>query len=140
MRKINTKFVDALFPAAPLLRHLAAQVGGSEIAKGIGRALTIDELQDQTRRKEFEMAMARDEARVAQELAIAERILVAEEVEIEEFYDTSANGSLGIKAEGQTITAGASGGGKRVVKRVYKFRGFRDVVEEDAPPTDEAAS
>ena len=66
-------------------------------------------------------------ARIEQELAIARRIDCAEEVEIEEFYDTSGKGSAGLTADmkSESATLGLSGEGRRVTKRVYHFKGWR---------------
>ena len=75
------------------------------------------------------MSMAREEARVAQELAIAKRIELANEVEIEEFYDLSGEGSIGVQLHETAVSAGVSASGKRVTKRIYKFTAFRDSVE-----------
>ena len=69
------------------------------------------------------MRMAEAQARVAQELAIAKRIEMATEVEIEEFYDIQGEGSLGVKADEKAVTLGASASGQKVCKRVYHFRG-----------------
>lgn len=69
------------------------------------------------------MRMAERQAKVAQEIAIARKIELAYEVEIEEFYDTSGEGAIGAKTEGESLSLGASGKANRVVRRVYKFRG-----------------
>ena len=66
--------------------------------------------------------MAEAQARVAQELAIAKRIEVAEEVEMEEFYDYSGEASLGLKADKQSVSLGAGASGRRVSKRIYRFK------------------
>ncbi len=84
---------------------------------------SIEELQLFAKRQELQMQMAEAQAKVAQELAIAKRIEIAEEVEIEEFYDLNGEGSIGLKADEKGITAGASASGRRVSKRIYKFRG-----------------
>lgn len=84
---------------------------------------SLEELQLFAKRQELQMQMAEAQAKVAQELAIAKRIEIAEEVEIEEFYDLNAEGSVGLKADEKAISAGASVSGRRVSKRIYKFRG-----------------
>jgi len=53
--------------------------------------------------------MAEAQAKVAQELAIARRVELAEQVEIEEFYDTSGEGNIGLKADEKSVALGASG-------------------------------
>jgi hypothetical protein len=84
---------------------------------------SIEELQLFAKIQELQMQMAEAQAKVAQELAIAKRIEIAEEVEIEEFYDLSGDGTIGLKADEKGITAGVSASGRRVAKRIYKFRG-----------------
>jgi hypothetical protein len=90
----------------------------------------IQKLQIEVQRQEIALRMAEFQAKVAQEVAIARRIDTAEDVEIEEFYDTSGKGKIGInaKTEGESLTVGAgvSGEGRRVTKRIYRFRGWRD--------------
>lgn len=65
-----------------------------------------------------------EQAKVEQELSIAKRILIAEEVEIEEFYDVSGSGGVGVKSNDDTTHLGAHAEGKKVTKRVIKFKGF----------------
>lgn len=74
-----------------------------------------------------------NQAKVQQEQAIATRILLAEVVEIEEYYDISGQGNLGLSADGasETITLGASLQGKKISKRVIKFSGFNNNVSEE---------
>lgn len=85
-------------------------------------------------KNELEMELAREEGRArvaeamahaAQEFAIASRIASADEVEIEEFYDASGEGSAGLKGDGkaQTLSLGASASGRKVTKRIIKFKG-----------------
>ncbi|TNJ37133.1 hypothetical protein FGF66_11040 [Chlorobaculum thiosulfatiphilum] len=75
-------------------------------------------------RQEFSLKMAESQARVAQEIAIARRIETAGEVEIEEFYDYSGEGHAGLKTDGNALGIGFSGSGKRVSRRVYRFKGI----------------
>jgi hypothetical protein len=87
-------------------------------------------LRDEEVRQEIAMRMAERQAKVAQEIAIARKIELAHEVEIEEFYDTSAEGNLGAKTDGTSLSLGASGKANRVVRRVYKFRGIAAATEQ----------
>lgn len=64
------------------------------------------------------------QARVAQELAIAERIASSNEVEIEEYYEGAGKGQAGLMANAETASIGVSGEGRRVTKRVVRFGGF----------------
>jgi len=69
------------------------------------------------------MRTAEAQARVAQEVAIARRIETAKEVEIEEFYNYSGEGLIGVKSDGESISLGAGGAVRRISKRFYRFRG-----------------
>lgn len=89
----------------------------------------IEDLQIIAQKQEIQMQMAEAQAKVAQELAIAKRIELAEEVEIEEFYDLSGEVGAGVKADQSCITAGLSTSGRRVTKRVYKFKGVNSFLE-----------
>ena len=76
-------------------------------------------------RKKAETEILEMEAKIAQELAISKRIENANIVEIEEFYEGLGSGHVGFTPEGNSIKLGASGEGKKVVKRVYRFTGFQ---------------
>lgn len=95
----------------------------------------------ETERQELEMRIAEAQARVAQEVAIARRIQTADEVEMEEYYDYSGDGHIGGKYDGTNISIGAGGSGRRVSKRIFKFKGnvALDIVSNEIPqvPVDE---
>ena len=121
---VGFSVLDAVGPGGLLIAKIAKQWMESS---GVAPAnASIEELDILARKQELKAAMAREEARALQEFAIADRIGTAEEVEIEEFYDTSGEGMVGLKGDlkSQTASLGVSGSGKRVTKRVYKFRGF----------------
>ncbi len=42
---------------------------------------------------------------------------------MEEFYDYSGEGHIGAKTDGESLSLGASGTGRRISKRIYRFRG-----------------
>jgi len=84
----------------------------------------ITSLEDEAKKQRINMEFQAHQARVAQELAISQRIYFSESVEIEEFYDGQGKGSLGVKGDESGITLGASGEGRRVTKRVIKFAGW----------------
>jgi len=98
----------------------------------------VQKLLEEARRQEIALRMSEFQAKVAQEVAIASRIDTAEEVEIEEFYDASGKGSLGLngQTEGESLVIGVgiTGEGRKVTKRIYRFRGWRegglDVIEQ----------
>ncbi|MCI1013311.1 hypothetical protein HWE04_05575 [Herbaspirillum sp. C7C2] len=106
-------------PSGYLIERLAKKV----IAEESTSPTAIDDLRLLAERQEIEMKMAEAQARVAQELALASRIETAEEVEMEEYYDTSGEGSLGVQATEGTLSLGASGSGRKVSKRVFRFKG-----------------
>lgn len=82
----------------------------------------LSELEEEVVRQQMYEKINEAKARVAQEVAIAERIQNAETVEIEEFYDFSGKGSLGLDIE-ETISLGLKASGQKVTRRVYKFNG-----------------
>ena len=92
-------------------------------------------LNQELQRQELSLRMAELQARVAQELAIAQRIEGAEEVEIEEYYENGSEASLGYSPGANAL--GASARGRRVAKRVFRFLGTRS--GEADPPATEAA-
>ena len=114
--------IESMFPSAVLIRKLAESIVKPDESSAKDKSL--EELSLAAKRQEIEMSMAREKARVAQELAIARRIELAEEVEIEEFYGLEGDASAGVKADETAVTLGVAASGKRVTKRVYKFRGF----------------
>ena len=94
----------------------------------------LDELRLDAQRKELLTATAEREARVAQELAIAERISTAVEVTIEEFYEYKGEGAVGVKLGDEKSNIGVSGSGQRVIKRIYTFKGLSRVARTDQSP------
>lgn len=81
-------------------------------------------LEEEAKKQKVIMEFQAHQARVTQELAIAERIATSHEVVIEEYYEGSGKGHAGLKAEGDVISVGASGEGRRVTKRVIRFSGW----------------
>ncbi|WP_272571444.1 MULTISPECIES: hypothetical protein [unclassified Providencia] len=86
----------------------------------------IEKLEDSARRVEIQAYALQSQAKVEQELAIARRIMCAEEVEIEEQYDGSGDGSAGVKVSEKGVSLGISGSGRLVTKRIIKFKGFNE--------------
>jgi len=85
----------------------------------------VSELKDEVDKESIRLQFALQQARIAQELAIARRIEMASEVEIEEFYDNSGKGNIGANfdATAKTMGLGVGAEGRFVTKRVYHFRG-----------------
>ena len=86
----------------------------------------IPSLEEEARKQQIVMEFQAHQARVSQELAIAERISTSAEVEIEEYYDLSGKAHAGAKADADSVTLGVGGEGRRVTKRVIRFTGWRD--------------
>ncbi|MCG5105038.1 hypothetical protein [Oceanobacillus alkalisoli] len=101
-----------------------------ELAKSIKKSSSITEqgdlskLENEARLQEIENRISEYQARVAQELAIAKRIETAAEVEIEEFYDNSGSGGVGLQSGSEGgFNLGVNGNGRKVTKRIYRFNG-----------------
>ncbi len=94
-------------------------------------AQRLEQLKEEAAKQEIMMDFQQHQAKVAQELAIAERISRAAEVEIEEYYDLSGSAEAGVSGSPTTssISVGAKGEGRKVTKRIYRFRGT--VASED---------
>ncbi len=90
------------------------------------------ELQEQALKAEIESRILLSSAQVEQEMAIARRIDSAEEVEIEEFYDTSGKGNLGLKTDGESVGIGLGAEGRKVTKRIIKFKGYTPIVQNNS--------
>ncbi|WP_051640958.1 hypothetical protein [Bacillus sp. MB2021] len=95
-------------------------------AQSLRETGTVSELEEEARKQEIYNQMSESQAKIAQELAIAQRINTAEEVEIEEYYEGEGNGGLGVQANQSNVNIGATGHGRKVVKRVYKFKGWHE--------------
>jgi hypothetical protein len=111
--------------------------GVKESSKDMEKAKSLDSLKEESIKQEIMMEFSKHQARVAQELAIAKRIENALEVEIEEYYDNSdkTDAGLNINVAAQTGGLGVSNEGRRISKRVYRFKGnqnqerFEEVVD-----------
>ena len=127
-QKASSKVLEAalkvLEVSSPLLSALTGVVIESaketERLQGSGE---LEALDNEAKKQAISLNMAKMQAIVAQELAIAERIKSAHEVEIEEYYEGEGNG--GINASGNLDGASISlgGGSKKITKRVYRFIG-----------------
>ncbi|WP_085730376.1 MULTISPECIES: hypothetical protein [unclassified Pseudomonas] len=87
------------------------------------KAAAPEELNQAKLQAEAMASIVMAQAKAQQEQAIALRIACAEEVQIEEYYDTTGKGHLGVTAKEDGITAGLAGEGRRVTKRIIKFTG-----------------
>ncbi len=87
---------------------------------------TTDELTESAKKAELESFILQAKAKAEQELSIARRIMCANEVEIEEYYDINGKGNAGLNVDESSFTFGVSGEGRKVTKRVIKFKGFNE--------------
>lgn len=127
--EITKKVLKYTNPTAALLTdavELAAKAVSSASEKG------VEPLKEEIAKQNLQLQFAQHQARVAQELAIARRIDSAEEVEIEEFYDASGKGQVGLSvgAEAATGNLGLGGEGRKVTKRIYRFKGLHAEAEK----------
>ncbi len=90
---------------------------------------TISEMQEAAMRVEIQASVLLTQAKVEQELAISRRIDSAEEVEIEEYYDISGKGNIGLNIESETIDFGLSAKGRKVTKRIIRFKGCGPLIQ-----------
>lgn len=104
-----------------ILRNALSDSQG-DIRKAEAKGVT--ELELEVAKQKILMEFQTHQARVSQEIAIAERISTSHEAEITEYYDISGKGQAGITAQESSITAGVSGEGRKVTHRTIKFSGF----------------
>ncbi|MFL0693866.1 MAG: hypothetical protein ACJLUP_17805 [Agrobacterium tumefaciens] len=126
-----------MIPSAEVLVRVIEN-SSKEIDAASGRG--IEELRQEIAKQELRLGFDTQQARIAQELAIAHRITNAEIVEIEEFYDKSGSGQAGLGVSGEGLNLGLRGDGKSVVKRIYKFSGHRNLPFDIALPAEEVAT
>ena len=123
--KITQEVLNAISPM--LGRLMEITTSSTNKTNQVATSGTIDELRVEAERQDITMRMTERQAKVAQELALARRIETAEEVEMEEFYDISDSGNVGIQTDGNTISAGVNTQGLKVTKRIFRFKGHRFV-------------
>lgn len=112
----------------PILRAMGAATDETEAAAKSGELAALEKA---SREQQLKLQMYEAQAKLAQEVAIATRIEAAQEVQIEEYYEGAGEGAVGVKKGDSGVTLGASGSGRRVTKRVVKFKGFRVVPESE---------
>jgi len=116
--------LEAVVAAMPIMGPSAATL--LRVARDSKKASESNDLavlSEEAQRQEVELHMAGMQAKVAQEMAIAQRIESAEEVEIEEYFEGTGEGTAGVKASDGALTLGVGGKGSRVTRRIYRFKG-----------------
>ncbi|NNG72082.1 hypothetical protein HLI18_19840 [Rhizobium laguerreae] len=120
IKEVTKAVTIAMFPlGATIVKTIENSSKEVDDASSKGIDELRDEISKQTLRQGFEL----QQAKIAQELAIAHRITNAETVEIEEFYDTSMTGKAGLETKETGVMFGIGGERQRVTKRIYKFSG-----------------
>jgi len=94
-----------------------------EKSSSASKSEQLDVIDSEAKKQKHELQMAHAQAKVAQELAIAQRIENAKEVVIEEYYGEEVQGKAGVDVAATGVTIEAGGEGRRVTKRVYRFIG-----------------
>ncbi len=126
---LNPTLLNALGYTSPFLKYIVElAIGDTKYNVASNKNLTTLELD--AKKQELNIALAEAQARVAQELAIARRIEVAEQVEIEEFYNLNGDANVGVQGKGKAIALGLTASGQRVSKRIYKFTGVNSTLSE----------
>ena len=110
--------------------QLALKLLNTDNIPKVSDGVSIDEVNREIEQQDISLLLAQQQARVAQELAISIRIETAEEVEIEEFYDNSGKGNVGLKATDKALSLGIDGSGRKVTRRIYKFKGHNANMQE----------
>jgi len=121
------KAIMAMAKATPIVGPVAGVLlDSAKDAETASQSGELAKLTEEAKRQEISLHMARIQAQVAQELAIAHRIENAEEVEIEEYYEGSGKADAGISTDGVSANLSIGAGGRKVAKRVYRFTGNKN--------------
>ena len=112
---------EAFFPGYVKVLRTALTESQGDIRTAESQGM--QELQAEAQKQKIVMEFQAHQARVSQEIAIAERISTSNEVEITEYYDVSGKGHAGLSAQESSITAGIGGEGRKVTHRIIKFSG-----------------
>jgi hypothetical protein len=122
---VKDKVLFAISPTTFLLSK-GVDTAVEKIQELTQNGTTTQELKEIAARQEIMAQMQASQAKVAQELAIAQRINTANVVEIEEYFDASGKGGLNVNLSESEVTGGISGEGRKVVKRIYRFTGWHE--------------
>jgi DNA-binding XRE family transcriptional regulator len=119
--KNTNKVIKTLFPIHSMIYDNVkkSQVISETILEG-GNILKI---QAELNKKRAEAEMNELNAKVSQELAIANRIANAVDVEIEEIYEDDNSGKVVGNFNEKNPNIELGGKNRKVAKRIYKFKG-----------------
>lgn len=122
--KASEKIIKSIFPIHSFIYESIKN--SPVIAESILEGGNFIKLNAEMTRKRAEAEMHELNAKVAQELAIAYRIENAVDVEIEEYYENGGSGKLTGTMTQQSTVVDVGGDSKKIVKRVYKFKGLKN--------------
>lgn len=118
--------LDSIFKISPEIGTLSLALINSIISS---QSKTIQKQKKQDLELQEKEAQIRQlDAKTAQELAIAKRIIQSEKVEIEEYFESEGEGSLGVTTKKQSASVGASVQGNKVTKRIIRFHGLKKLI------------
>jgi hypothetical protein len=133
--KAASAAVEGLKVVSPLPGWLMSKVLDAyldDTSNQIAGSSTLDETRKIAEKQRMAIELMERRASAAQEFALAHRMATADEVEVEEHYDVSGEGMLGLDAQGdaKTQTVGASlglkGSGRVMRKRIIRLKGLVD--------------
>ena len=104
---------------------------GIEMFSNDSKNNTPYELKEKALKAEIKASVLQSQAKVEQELSIARRIDSAEEVEIEEYFDTESSKNLGLDVTADKASLSFNADNHRVTKRVIKFKGHRYIQDSE---------
>lgn len=127
--------LDAVVPG--YMKAVSSALSSAQEDVKTAESKGLPTLEQEAKKQKVVMEFQAHQARVAQELAIAERIATSHEVVIEEYYDGAGKGHAGFQANPEGVSLGASGEARRVTKRVIRFSGWSNVSAEpsESPET-----
>ncbi len=124
INKVFEVAIQAMIKSTPMIGPVAGiLIESARNAEAAAETGELTKLSEEAKRQEISLQMAKMQAQVAQELAIAHRIENAEEVEIEEYYEGEGSAGLQGSTNGVLASFSLGGQGRKVVKRVYRFTG-----------------
>lgn len=113
-------------PFAGWLAHIAIDKYVDDASEQIAKSGSSEEVRKIAERQHLAVELMERRALAAQELALAQRMATAAEIEVEEYYDGSGDGALGLdaKTDGKTIgaTLGLRGSARVMTKRVIRLK------------------
>jgi hypothetical protein len=114
-------------PLAGWLAHIALDKYVDDASEQIAKSGSSEEVRKIAERQHLAIELMERRALAAQELALAQRMANATEVEVEECYDGSGDGALGLdaKTDGEALgaTLGLRGSGRVMRKRIIRLKG-----------------